>query len=84
MARNRYDMDEVLEDSFDYGQLKRLAGYISPYKKKMAGVIVLMLSSSALTMMIPIFFQRIMDLYIPAKDMNKIILVSLLTLLIAC
>lgn len=84
MARNRYDVDEVLEDSFDYGQLKRLAGYISPYKKQMAGVIVLMLSSSALTMMIPIFFQRIMDIYIPAKDMRKIVLVSVLTFMIAC
>ena len=38
MARNRYDMDEILEDSFDVNQLKRLAGYIAPYKKKMAGV----------------------------------------------
>ena len=37
MARNRYDMDEILEDSFDVNQLKRLAGYIAPYKKKMAG-----------------------------------------------
>ena len=54
MARNRYDMDEILEDSFDVNQLKRLAGYIAPYKKKMAGVILLMLSSSALTMAIPV------------------------------
>ena len=83
MARNRYDMDEVLEDSFDLNQLKRLAGYISPYKNKMAGVIILMLSSSALTMMVPIFFQRIMDYYIPAKDMKMIGLMALLTLAVA-
>ena len=83
MARNRYDMDEVLEDSFDLNQLKRLAGYITPYKNKMAGVIVLMLSSSALTMMVPIFFQRIMDYYIPAKDMNMIGLMALLTFAVA-
>ncbi len=83
MARNRYDMDEVLESGFDIRQLKRLAGYIAPYRKKMAGVVVLMLSASALTMMIPIFFQRIMDLYIPAKDMGKILLMSLLTLGVA-
>ena len=83
MARNRYDMDEVLEDSFDVRQLKRLAGYVAPYKGKMAGVIILMLSASALTMMIPIFFQRIMDYYIPEKDMGKITLVSLLTLAVA-
>lgn len=83
MARNRYDMDEVLEDSFDINQLKRLAGYISPYKKKMAGIIFLMLTSSALTMVIPLFFEAIMDVYIPEKNMSKIILVSILTLLIA-
>lgn len=84
MARNRYDMDEVLEDSFDVKQLKRLAGYVSPYKKKMAGVIVLMLSASALTMMVPIFFQRIMDIYIPEKNVKGLVTVSLLTLAVAC
>ena len=84
MARNRYDMDEVLEDSFDISQLKRLAKYIAPYKKKMAGVIFLMLSASALSMMIPIFFQRIMDYYIPEKNMKGIALVSFLTFLVAC
>ena len=83
MARNRYDMDEVLEDSFDIRQLKRLGHYVAPYKKKMAGVIVLMLSASALTMMIPIFFQRIMDIYIPAKDMKRILMASMLTLGVA-
>lgn len=83
MARNRYDVDEVLEDSFDMGQLKRLAGYILPYKKKMIGVVALMLSSSALTMVIPIFFQRVMDISIPEKDMSSIFLYGFLTLLIA-
>ncbi len=83
MARNRYDMDEILEDSFDAGQLKRLAGYVSPYRKKMAGVLALMLTSSALTMVIPIFFQRIMDVYIPQKNMRGIVLMSVLTFFVA-
>lgn len=84
MARNRYDMDEVLEDSFDINQLKRLAGYIKPYKNKMIFVVTLMLSSSALTMLIPIFFQKIMDDFIPQKDMKGIVLVTVLTFVIAC
>ncbi|MBO5070988.1 MAG: ABC transporter ATP-binding protein [Roseburia sp.] len=83
MARNRYDMDEVLETKFDINQVKRLAGYISPYKKKMAGVLFLMLSASALTMIVPMFVQHIMDDYIPAGNMKMIIVVSILTLLIA-
>lgn len=83
MARNRYDQDEILEDHFDLNQLKRLAGYISPYKKKMAGVIFVMLTSSAATMLVPIFFQQIMDYYIPEADMKGIGIACLLTLAVA-
>lgn len=83
MARNRYDMDETLEDSFDLNQLKRLARYISPYKKKMAAIVILMLASSALTMAVPIFFQDVMDRSIPEKDMRSIVIYSLLTLAVA-
>lgn len=83
MARNRYDMDEVLEDKFDMRQLKRLAGYIKPYSLKMAKIIVLMLTSSALTMVIPIFISNVMDESIPNKDMRMIGMYGILTLLIA-
>lgn len=83
MARNRYDVDESLEERFNVSQLKRLAGYISPYKEKMAGIIILMLTTGALSMMVPIFFQWVMDDYIPAKDMEKILLISMITMLIA-
>lgn len=83
MARNKYDVDEVLEDRFDINQLKRLAGYISPYKKQMAVVIFIMLSASALSMLIPQFFMKIMDVCIPAKDMKGIIMYCVLTFLIS-
>ena len=59
MARNKYDVDEILEDKFDVNQLKRLAGYIRPYKKQMLVVLFLMLSASALGMLIPKFFMQI-------------------------
>ena len=32
MARNKYDIDEVMEDKFDINQLKRLFTYVRPYK----------------------------------------------------
>lgn len=83
MARNRYDMDEALEDRFDINQLKRLAAYISPYKKRMAWVVVVMLSSSALTMLVPIFFQYVMDKAIPQKSVKALVICSILTLIIA-
>ena len=30
MARNKYDVDEILEESFDFDQFKRLMAYLKP------------------------------------------------------
>ncbi len=83
MARNKYDVDEILEDRFDLNQLKRLIGYIKPYRKAMTVVIFLMLSSSGLSMLIPQFLMKVMDESIPAKDMKSIWIYAGYTLLIA-
>ncbi len=73
MARNRYDMDEELEEKFDFGQFRRLLGYLKPYRKRFFSVALVMLSTSAFVMLIPQFFMRIMDVCIPAKDMRGIL-----------
>lgn len=83
MARNKYDVDEILEDSFDINQVKRLLGYLKPYRKRFISVAFMMLSASAFTMLIPQFFQRVMDICIPQKDMKGIAFYSFLTLLAA-
>ena len=83
MARNKYDVDEVLEDKFDLNQLKRLLSYLIPYRKRFVSVGFMMLSASAFTMLIPQFFQKVMDVCIPNKDMKGIAFYSFLTLLAA-
>lgn len=83
MARNKYDVDEILEDRFDLNQLKRLGGYIAPYKKQMTFVIFIMLSASALTMLIPQFFMKVLDECIPAGDMKAIGKYCVFTFIIA-
>ena len=83
MARNKYDIDEVLEDKFDLNQLKRLAGYLRPYKIQMGIVLFLMLSASALGMLIPKFVMSVMDVCIPEKDMKGIWIYAAYTILIA-
>lgn len=83
MARNKYDVDEVLEDKFDLNQLKRLLAYLIPYRKRFVSVCFMMLSASAFTMLIPQFFQKVMDVCIPNKDMKGIAFYSFLTLLAA-
>lgn len=83
MARNKYDVDEVLEDKFDLNQLKRLLAYLIPYRKRFVSVGFMMLSASAFTMLIPQFFQKVMDVCIPNNDMKGIAFYSFLTLLAA-
>ena len=83
MARNKYDVDEVLEDKFDVNQLKRLLSYLIPYRKRFVSVGFMMLSASAFTMLIPQFFQKVMDVCIPNKDMKGIAFYSFLTMLAA-
>lgn len=82
MARNKYDIDEVMEDKFDMNQLKRLFEYVKPYKKQLALALFLMLSSSALTMLFPTFIMKIMDEYIPAGDIRSIVWISIITVVI--
>lgn len=83
MARNKYDVDEVLEDKFDIGQLKRLGGYVKPYKKQMAVVLFLMLTASALGMLIPRFVMAVMDVCIPEGNKKGIWVYAGLTMMIA-
>ena len=68
---------------FDLNQLKRLLAYLIPYRKRFVSVGFMMLSASAFTMLIPQFFQKVMDVCIPNKDMKGIAFYSFLTLLAA-
>lgn len=82
MARNKYDIDEIIEESYDIGQMKRLLKYVKPYRGQLALALFLMLSSSALTMLFPIFISEIMDTYIPEGNVRAIAVVTLISLVI--
>lgn len=82
MARNKYDIDETLQTEFNFSHLKRLAGYIRPYRKDLIITILLMTVSSALGMLTPIFLMEIMDVYIPNKDIRGIVLICIFLLVI--
>ncbi len=82
MARNKYDIDEIIEESYDIKQLSRLLKYVRPYRGQLALALFLMLSSSALTMLFPIFISEIMDTYIPAGNIKAIVIITLISLVI--
>src|SRR5574344_1659155 len=83
MARNKYDIDESLEDSYDFKQLKRLGKYVKPHMGAMVGIMILMLVTSALGMLFPYFLKLVMDTYVPNKDFKHIIMLGAATLGIA-
>ena len=82
MARNKIEIDETLDTEFNLTHLKRLIGYIGEYKKTMLLTLVVMLVSSALGMLTPVILKQIMDVYIPNKDIQGIINISILFIII--
>ncbi len=82
MARNKYDVDETLQTEFNFAHLKRLGKYIKPYWKQMLITIMITSLSAILGMLTPIFFMKIMDDYIPNKNIKGIVILSILQLII--
>lgn len=82
MARNKYDVDETLQEEFNFKHLKRLGSYIKPYWMDMLLTIILTTVSSLLSMLPPIFLMRIMDILIPEKNISGIILYCIILLVI--
>lgn len=91
MARNKINEDEYLEESFDLEQLKRLGKYVGAFKGKLSLAVGIMIVSSGLSMLIPIFMKNVMDVVTESNygnslsendAINKIIFYSVLTFLI--
>ncbi len=83
MARNKYDIDETLQTEFNFSHLKRLGGYIKPYRKDMILTILMLTLSSGLSMLTPIILMIIMDDYIPDKNIFGIVMISIALLVIS-
>jgi ATP-binding cassette, subfamily B, multidrug efflux pump len=78
MARNKFDEDEELssEKEFSLVQLIRILKYINPYKRLMFMTVVLTLIGSSFALVGPILLKQIIDVNIPNKDINGIIILS--------
>lgn len=68
MARNKFDVDEELESSFDLNQLKRMIDYLRPFKKKIFFTVFLMLLASGTTLTGPYLIKLAIDEKIPNGD----------------
>ncbi len=78
MARNKYDVDEVLETPFDFTHLKRAMVYIKKYKGKMILALVLSMFSAISGLFGPVITQKALDESIPNKDVKQLLILCLL------
>lgn len=80
MTRNKFDIDEELENEFNIHHFRRLLGYLKPYRTMIAVTVLLMLASSIATLSGPYLIKRAIDNQIPAKDIDGLIRLSLIYL----
>lgn len=76
MARNKYDVDEELVSVFKMKDLKRLLGYLKPYKLTMAVTVILMLVASVSNLLGPILVKDAIDNRIPNEDVKGLVILS--------
>lgn len=77
MARNRYDVDEVLETPFDFAHLKRSFVYIKKYKGKMITALMISVFAAISGLLGPLITQYALDNTIPQKNMGQLVLLTL-------
>ncbi len=80
MARNKYDVDEQLETPFDFTHLKRSFVYIKKYRAKMIAALIISILAAISGLMGPLITQRALDYAIPEKNINELIILSVLLL----
>jgi ATP-binding cassette subfamily B protein len=62
--------------------LRRVLGYSTPYRWHIAGMLALILISTGLGLLIPMILRDLIDKTIPARNLNRLVLLALALLLI--
>ena len=78
MARNKYDVDEELEEKYRKGSMTRALQYAKPYAWKMVLVLLISCFASLLSLLSPTLIQQAMDIAMPNKDMGMLIRLSII------
>lgn len=74
MARNKYNVDEVLETPFDIKHLKRSFVYMKRHRRKMLAALILSIFAAVSGLLGPIITQYALDSTIPEKNIPELLL----------
>ena len=78
MARNKYDVDEELQEGFNISHLKRLIRYMKPYKNKVILSVTLMIISSFVSLLGPYLIKIALDDIIPSGNLANLVILSII------
>jgi ATP-binding cassette, subfamily B, multidrug efflux pump len=78
LARNRYDVDEVLETPFSFKHLIRSFVYVKRHAGKILLSLLLSLVANACGLLIPLLMERAVDQAIPQKSLTLLIHIVLI------
>lgn len=74
LARNTYEVDEVLDTPFNIKHLVRAWVYVKKYAGKMLLALIISAIAAATGLLAPMIVQRALDEAIPAKDEKQLII----------
>jgi ATP-binding cassette subfamily B protein len=77
MARNKFDVDEVLESPFSFAHLKRAAVYIRSHRLKMLLALLLSVFASVAGLFGPKIMEWTFDIAIPKGDISLLLWLAL-------
>ena len=62
--------------------LRRVMGYSTPYRWQILGMLLLILTSTGLSLLVPMILRDLIDKTLPARNLNRLVLLAVALLLI--
>ncbi|GFH41450.1 ABC transporter ATP-binding protein [Lactococcus hodotermopsidis] len=77
MARNKFDVDEELEEQFNAAYFKRLLNYVLPYKTAISKTFAVIFLANIASTLGPYFTKLVIDDVIPKKNLPMLWLLAI-------
>ena len=66
--RNTYREDEELEEQINLHDIRRVAVYLKPYRKRIAAIVAVVISMSCIAVSVPYLTKIVIDDVLPHKN----------------
>jgi ATP-binding cassette subfamily B protein len=76
-GRNRYDVDEYLDEKVSLFNIRRCVRYLAKAKTNLSTALVLSICGNLAALMGPLFIQRALDVAVPQKDVKLLLNMAL-------